>query len=66
MGDIETLKTVMCATAAELADPASEAPIRALNLEIADDPALAARYREKRARPVGEARKDRLPGATSP
>jgi len=63
-GDIEAdLKTVMRATAAEFADPAFEAPIRALNLEIAGDPELAALYREKLAAPVDEAKKDRLRSA---
>ncbi len=40
------LRTVMRATVAEFADPAFEAPIRALNLEIIADPALADAYRE--------------------
>jgi len=63
-GDIEAdLKAVMRATAAEFADPAFEAPIRALNLEIAGDPELAALYREKLAAPVDEAKKDRLRSA---
>ncbi len=63
-GDIEAdLKAVMRATAAEFADPAFEAPIRALNLEIAGDPELAALYREKLAAPVDEAKKERLRSA---
>ncbi|NUO96944.1 MAG: TetR/AcrR family transcriptional regulator [Nonomuraea sp.] len=63
-GDIEAdLKAVMRATVAEFADPAFEAPIRALNLEIAHDPALAAQYQEKLAGPVDEAKKTRLRAA---
>jgi AcrR family transcriptional regulator len=63
-GDIEAdLKAVMRATAAEFTDPAFEAPIRALNLEIVGDPELAAQYREKLAGPVDEAKKQRLRSA---
>ncbi|WP_043626650.1 TetR/AcrR family transcriptional regulator [Nonomuraea candida] len=63
-GDIETdLKVVMRATAAEFADPAFEAPIRALNTEIINDPDLAAQYRERLADPVDEAKKARLRSA---
>ncbi|MGP4022733.1 TetR/AcrR family transcriptional regulator [Actinomadura sp. 3N407] len=63
-GDLEAdLKTVMRATVAEFADPAFEAPVRALNLEIIGDPALAALYREKLAGPVDDAKKERLRSA---
>jgi AcrR family transcriptional regulator len=63
-GDIEAdLKTVMRATVAEFADPAFEAPIRALNIEIIADPALTALYHEKLAGPVDEAKKERLRSA---
>ncbi|MGW0807808.1 TetR/AcrR family transcriptional regulator [Nonomuraea sp. NPDC002799] len=63
-GDIEAdLKVVMRATVAEFADPAFEAPIRALNTEIINDPDLAAQYREKLAGPVDEAKKARLRSA---
>ncbi|MET8992205.1 TetR/AcrR family transcriptional regulator, partial [Nonomuraea wenchangensis] len=63
-GDLEAdLKTVMRATVAEFADPAFEAPIRALNTEIINDPALAAQYHEKLAGPVDEAKKARLRSA---
>jgi AcrR family transcriptional regulator len=63
-GDLEAdLKTVMRATVAEFADPAFEAPIRALNLEIIADPALTALYQEKLATPVNEAKKQRLRSA---
>lgn len=60
-GDLEAdLKMVMRATVAEFADPAFEAPVRALNMEIIGDPTLAAMYREKLAGPVDEAKKERL------
>ncbi|MEV0613736.1 TetR/AcrR family transcriptional regulator [Nonomuraea sp. NPDC050404] len=63
-GDLEAdLKLVMRATVAEFADPAFEAPIRALNLEIINDPALATQYHEKLAGPVDEAKKVRLRSA---
>ncbi|MER7615359.1 TetR/AcrR family transcriptional regulator [Nonomuraea wenchangensis] len=63
-GDLEAdLKVVMRATVAEFADPAFEAPIRALNTEIINDPALAAQYQEKLAGPVDEAKKARLRSA---
>jgi AcrR family transcriptional regulator len=63
-GDIEAdLKTVMRATVAEFADPEFEAPIRALNTGIINDPELAAQYREKLAGPVDEAKKERLRSA---
>ncbi|WP_372662434.1 TetR/AcrR family transcriptional regulator [Amycolatopsis kentuckyensis] len=63
-GDLEAdLRLVMRATVAEFADPAFEAPIRALNTEIANDPDLAALYRERLAAPVDEAKKDRLRSA---
>ncbi|SEH01358.1 DNA-binding transcriptional regulator, AcrR family [Nonomuraea solani] len=63
-GDIEAdLRLVMRATVAEFADPAFEAPIRALNMEIINDPDLAAQYREKLAGPVDEAKKARLRSA---
>ena len=63
-GDLEAdLRLVMRATVAEFADPAFEAPIRALNTEIAHDPDLAALYRERLAAPVDEVKKDRLRSA---
>lgn len=63
-GDLEAdLTSVMRATVAEFADPAFEAPIRALNLEIIGDPALAAQYLDKLAGPVDEAKKERLRAA---
>ncbi|MGC4958331.1 TetR/AcrR family transcriptional regulator [Actinomadura citrea] len=63
-GDIEAdLRTVMRATVAEFADPAFEAPLRALNTQIIDDPDLAALYREKLAGPLDQAKKERLRSA---
>ncbi|MBN6052362.1 TetR/AcrR family transcriptional regulator [Nonomuraea sp. RK-328] len=63
-GDLKAdLRVVMRATVAEFADPAFEGPIRALNTEIINDPALAAQYREKLAGPVDEAKKARLRSA---
>jgi AcrR family transcriptional regulator len=63
-GDIEAdLKSVMRATVAEFADPAFEAPIRALNTEIINDPELAGQYRSRLAAPVDEAKKARLRSA---
>jgi AcrR family transcriptional regulator len=63
-GDIEAdLRTVMRATVAEFADPAFEAPLRALNTQIVEDPDLAALYREKLAGPLDLAKKERLRSA---
>ncbi|MEV0199111.1 TetR/AcrR family transcriptional regulator [Nonomuraea sp. NPDC050691] len=63
-GDLEAdLKLVMRATAAEFADPAFEAPIRALTSEIVNDPDLAAQYEERLAGPLDEAKKARLRAA---
>ncbi|MEO3855000.1 TetR/AcrR family transcriptional regulator [Acrocarpospora sp. B8E8] len=63
-GDIEAdLKVVMRATVTEFADPDFEAPIRALNAEIINDPDLAVQYRDKLAGPVDEAKKVRLRSA---
>ncbi|GAA4211240.1 TetR/AcrR family transcriptional regulator [Microbispora amethystogenes] len=63
-GDLEAdLRAVMRATVAEFADPDFERPIRALNTEIINDPALAALYLEKLAGPVDEAKKARLRSA---
>ena len=60
-GDIAAdLRTVMRATVAEFADPAFEAPIRALTMEIVADPGLTTLYREKLAGPVDDAKKERL------
>ncbi|MEO6090452.1 MAG: TetR/AcrR family transcriptional regulator [Umezawaea sp.] len=63
-GDIEAdLKAVMRATAAEFSDPEFEAPIRALNTEIINDPDLAVLYREKMEQPMRAAKETRLRSA---
>lgn len=63
-GDLATdLKLVMRATAHEFSDPPFDKLMRALNTEIANDPALAAEYREKLAQPLDEAKKTRLRSA---
>ncbi|XVS61250.1 TetR/AcrR family transcriptional regulator [Actinosynnema sp. CA-299493] len=63
-GDLEhDLKAVLRATATEFSDPAFEAPIRALNTEIINDPDLAAVYREKMEGPMREAKRRRLRSA---
>lgn len=63
-GDIEAdLKTVLRATAAEFSDPEFDAQIRALNVEIINDPELAAAYRERLEGPMNEAKKERLRSA---
>ncbi|WP_306360814.1 TetR/AcrR family transcriptional regulator [Nocardia sp. CC227C] len=63
-GDLTTdLKVVLRATAAEFADPAFSAPIRALMIEIIADPALAALYREKLQQPTHDAILTRLRSA---
>ncbi|WP_016697956.1 TetR/AcrR family transcriptional regulator [Actinoalloteichus spitiensis] len=63
-GDLEAdLRTVLRATVAEFADPAFEAPIRALNTEIINDAELAAAYRERLGAPVEQAKRDRLRAA---
>ncbi len=63
-GDVEAdLKAVLRATAAEFSDPAFEAPVRALNTEIINDPDLAAVYREKMEQPMRAAKERRLRSA---
>ncbi|MFB9964135.1 TetR/AcrR family transcriptional regulator [Sinosporangium siamense] len=63
-GDIEAdLKLVMRETMEEFATPAFEAPIRALNTEIINDPALAEAYNEKLAAPTDEVMRARLRSA---
>ncbi len=63
-GDLEAdLKTVMRATVAEFDDPAFEAPLRALNAQITDDPHLSTLYRERLADPLDDAKKTRLRAA---
>ncbi|MGW4657731.1 TetR-like C-terminal domain-containing protein [Streptomyces sp. NPDC004279] len=63
-GDLEAgLKLVMRATAEGVADPAFDKLIRALNPEIANDPVVAAEYRQKLAQPLEEAKRVRLGSA---
>ncbi|MET9215412.1 MULTISPECIES: TetR/AcrR family transcriptional regulator [unclassified Nocardia] len=63
-GDLAAdLKTVLRATVAEFADPAFDAPIRAVLTEVINDPALAALYREKLEQPVHAAKVRRLAAA---
>ncbi|WP_121702778.1 TetR/AcrR family transcriptional regulator [Streptomyces sp. E5N298] len=63
-GDLRAdLGLVMRATVEEFAGPSFDKLIRALNTEIANDPALAAEYREKLAGPLDEAKKVRLRSA---
>ncbi|MFD6389025.1 TetR/AcrR family transcriptional regulator [Nocardia sp. NPDC060259] len=57
------LRTVLRATAAEFADPAFAAPLRALTTEIVNDPDLAAVYRERMAEPMRAAKRRRLRSA---
>lgn len=60
-GDIAAdLKTVLRATVAEFADPAFDAPIRAVLTEVINDPGLAAQYREQLEQPVHAAKVRRL------
>ncbi|OWA09375.1 TetR family transcriptional regulator [Streptomyces sp. CS113] len=63
-GDLRAdLVLVLRATVEEFADPSFDKLIRALNTEIANDPALAAEYRAKLAGPLDEAKKARLRSA---
>jgi AcrR family transcriptional regulator len=63
-GDLERdLRTVLRATVAELNDPHYSEPMRALSTEISRDPALAAVYEERLARPMAEIKKARLRSA---
>lgn len=63
-GDIDAdLKTVLRATVSEFADPAFDAPVRALNSEIISDPELAQQYDQRLRAPVDEAKKVRLRSA---
>ncbi|MFL9657912.1 TetR/AcrR family transcriptional regulator [Streptomyces sp. PB17] len=63
-GDLRAdLVLVLRATVEEFADPSFDKLIRALNTEIANDPALAAEYRAKLAEPLDEAKKARLRSA---
>jgi len=63
-GDLEAdLKTVLRATADELNDPRHDEPMRALNIEILQDPVLAAAYAERLDGPMKELKKERLRSA---
>ncbi|WP_030192548.1 TetR/AcrR family transcriptional regulator [Streptomyces sp. NRRL S-87] len=63
-GDLAAdLKTVLRATLAELADPRIAEPMRALTIEVAGDPDLAARYAESLDEPVREIKRRRLRAA---
>ncbi|MFW5415455.1 TetR/AcrR family transcriptional regulator [Nocardiopsis sp. CNT-189] len=63
-GDIEAdLKSVLRATVGETEDPLFEGPLRALSIEIAGDPALAAVYAERLGEPLREMKRERLRSA---
>ncbi|MFI0743183.1 TetR/AcrR family transcriptional regulator [Streptomyces sp. NPDC021100] len=63
-GDLEAdLKIVLRATVAELNDPRIAEPMRALTVEVATDPALAAEYAERLDEPVRELKRRRLRAA---
>ncbi|MBB4943081.1 AcrR family transcriptional regulator [Streptosporangium album] len=63
-GDLEAdLKTVLRATAEELSDPRYDGPMRALNIEILNDPVLAADYLQRLDLPMKEIKKERLRSA---
>lgn len=63
-GDLEAdLKLVLRATVDEFADPAYDRPLRALSIEITNDPALAALYAERLEGPMNELKKARLRAA---
>lgn len=63
-GDLRRdLAAVLHATVAELTDPRTDAPMRALAVEIAQDPALARTYHERLDGPLRDAKKRRLRSA---
>ena len=63
-GDLEAdLKHALRATVAEMNDPRYDEPMRALHIEILQDPALAATTAESWDEPRKERRKDRLRSA---
>ena len=63
-GDLEAdLKTVLRATVDELNDPRYDEPMRALNIEILQDPTLAAAYAERLDGPMKKMKKARLRSA---
>ncbi|WP_433387419.1 TetR/AcrR family transcriptional regulator [Micromonospora sp. KLBMP9576] len=63
-GDLEAdLKLVLRSTVTELHDRRYDEPMRALNIEILNDPALAASYAERLDAPMKELKKQRLRSA---
>ncbi|MFG1943579.1 TetR/AcrR family transcriptional regulator [Nonomuraea sp. NPDC048826] len=63
-GDLEAdLKVVLRATVDEFADPRYDRPLRALTIEIMNDPELAALYAERLDGPMKELKKARLRAA---
>ncbi|QMW66033.1 TetR/AcrR family transcriptional regulator [Mumia sp. ZJ1417] len=63
-GDLRAdLALVLRATVDELNDPRYDVPMRALMLEIARDPALAATYAERLGEPMSALKKERLRSA---
>ena len=63
-GDLAAdLKLVLRATVDELNDPRYDLPMRALHIEIVQDPTLAADYAERLDEPMRELKKDRLRAA---
>jgi AcrR family transcriptional regulator len=63
-GDLAAdLRSVLRATVAEFADPAFAGPIRALTVELAQDPDLAEQYQQRLDRPMRELKKARLRAA---
>jgi AcrR family transcriptional regulator len=63
-GDLaKDLKAVLRATIEEFADPRFEGPLRALTVELAQDPELAEQYRERLDEPMRELKKARLRSA---
>jgi AcrR family transcriptional regulator len=57
------LRALMYATVDELNDPGFDAPLRALTIAIAEDPALARSYEELLDRPMRDVKRDRFQSA---
>ncbi|SDF54299.1 transcriptional repressor C-terminal, partial [Lentzea fradiae] len=63
-GDLAAdLKLVLRATVDELADPSTDLAMRAMNVEIVNDPALAAEYAARLDGPMRELKRERLRAA---
>ncbi|WP_329788445.1 TetR/AcrR family transcriptional regulator [Lentzea sp. DG1S-22] len=63
-GDLSAdLKLVLKATVDELEDPRNDKAMRAMHVEIVNDPALAADYRARLDQPMRELKKERLRAA---